>query len=297
MRLLRGTALFLTGVALGAGGIALATSGVLGKTIHLTSKSKGTPVFGIYPTGVGLPLVGAPPPTTVGAGDYAGVLKSYHESGNYSRDVNAIDRRAATRLTSSLSALRTRQLRCPGEKGQRKQACLAKKQARQAICQAQQAAHYAGIDCPKKPAMVLDIDDTSLSNYNFIAPFNFQDAPTHLFDAVLAAQSPVLKPTLKLFDEAKSHGVAVFFLSGRPQTYAAQTTANLTAAGYRGWKGLILKTPGSTQNVIPYKSAARASIEKKGYEILVNVGDQESDLAGGHADAAYKIPNPFYFIP
>ena len=30
--------------------------------------------------------------------------------------------------------------------------------------------------------------------------------------------------------------------------------------------------------------------------ILVNIGDQQSDLAGGHARRAFKLPSPFYFI-
>jgi hypothetical protein len=29
---------------------------------------------------------------------------------------------------------------------------------------------------------------------------------------------------------------------------------------------------------------------------VVNMGDQESDLDGGHADRAFKLPNPFYFV-
>ena len=46
-----------------------------------------------------------------------------------------------------------------------------------------------------------------------------------------------------------------------------------------------------------YKSAARAKIEQQGYRIILNVGDQESDLAGGHATRAFKLPNPFYYSP
>jgi hypothetical protein len=39
-------------------------------------------------------------------------------------------------------------------------------------------------------------------------------------------------------------------------------------------------------------------IEKKfNVTIIANVGDQESDLAGGHAERMFKIPNPFDFIP
>jgi len=34
-----------------------------------------------------------------------------------------------------------------------------------------------------------------------------------------------------------------------------------------------------------------------GVTIIVNVGDQESDLAGSHAERTFKVPNPFYFVP
>ena len=40
-----------------------------------------------------------------------------------------------------------------------------------------------------------------------------------------------------------------------------------------------------------------ATIEQVlGYLIILNVGDQESDLTGGFADRTFKLPNPFYFI-
>ena len=40
----------------------------------------------------------------------------------------------------------------------------------------------------------------------------------------------------------------------------------------------------------------RAKIEADGYTIIANVGDQWSDLNGGHAEQNYKVPNPYYFI-
>jgi len=30
---------------------------------------------------------------------------------------------------------------------------------------------------------------------------------------------------------------------------------------------------------------------------ILNMGDQESDPAGGYADVTFKLPNPFYYIP
>jgi UDPglucose 6-dehydrogenase len=33
------------------------------------------------------------------------------------------------------------------------------------------------------------------------------------------------------------------------------------------------------------------------YTVIVNMGDQMSDLEGGFAERTYKLPNPFYFVP
>jgi len=41
----------------------------------------------------------------------------------------------------------------------------------------------------------------------------------------------------------------------------------------------------------------RGKIAAQGYTIIVNVGDQQSDLDGGYAERAYKLPNPFYYLP
>ena len=38
----------------------------------------------------------------------------------------------------------------------------------------------------------------------------------------------------------------------------------------------------------------RRRIAEQGYTILLSMGDQESDLAGGYAERTFKLPNPFY---
>ena len=40
----------------------------------------------------------------------------------------------------------------------------------------------------------------------------------------------------------------------------------------------------------------RQKIEADGYAIIANLGDQPSDLAGGHAEP-FLLPNPYYRIP
>jgi HAD superfamily, subfamily IIIB (Acid phosphatase) len=51
------------------------------------------------------------------------------------------------------------------------------------------------------------------------------------------------------------------------------------------------------RSIVPFKSGERARIEANGYTIIANIGDQDSDLAGGHALHTCKLPNPAYYIP
>lgn len=74
------------------------------------------------------------------------------------------------------------------------------------------------------------------------------------------------------------------------------TTENLNSAGFKGFAHLYLRPMDSKGAVGDYKAATRAQIEKDGYRILVNVGDQASALIGGHAEQSFQMPNPFYFI-
>jgi len=45
-----------------------------------------------------------------------------------------------------------------------------------------------------------------------------------------------------------------------------------------------------------FKSKARAQIESNHFTIIANIGDQFSDLVGGHAERTFKVPDPLYFI-
>jgi hypothetical protein len=270
-RLLRYALVFAAGAALaGAATLAIAS----GRLWH-TSSSDGTPISSIRPTGVGLPLVGAH--GTVGAGDYASALKDYHDSGAYEKDLETVAGRAKVYLKKRIRIMRQRAARrC----GRAKQAA-----SRRAACRA------------RKPAVVLDIDETSLSNYKYISQTNFTQVLIGLATAVARADDPPIEPTLDLYRFARRKHVAVFFITGRPDDIPQvreQTEANLRSAGYTGWAGLSLN-PGDLDTV-PYKSGERKEIEDRGYRIVVNMGDQESDLQGGHADRAFKLPNPFYFI-
>ncbi len=149
----------------------------------------------------------------------------------------------------------------------------------------------------EKLAVVLDIDETSLSNYQEMLQQNYlYDAKA--FDAwVNTAQAPAIPGTLRIDKEAKQLGVEVFFITGRHENERSATEKNLRTVGYE-WKSLTMRAPSEAkQTAEVFKSAARARIESQGYTIVLNVGDQWSDLKGKpEAEFSVKYPNPYYFI-
>lgn len=145
---------------------------------------------------------------------------------------------------------------------------------------------------PAHPALVLDLDETALSNY--IDTWGDPDAG----DAGQAGpaafgQSTAMAPILDLYKKARQRGVAVFFITARPGIIEPATRDNLARVGYTAYEGLSFKNDLAAAKDA-YKSAERAAVEARGYRIVLNVGDQQTDLDGGHAERAFKLPNPFY---
>jgi acid phosphatase len=171
-----------------------------------------------------------------------------------------------------------------------------------------------------RAAVVFDIDETSLSNWEAMYHNQFAyvtSGPCDLSSTTpcgqreweLSARAVALEPTLALFrflrtlKDKNGDAVALFFVTGRGEdvTERIATAWNLRKEGYEGWERLYMRpkdNPGA--NVSAYKSGARRDIEKS-HVIIANLGDQHSDLigddAGDHAERCYKLPNPFYFIP
>ena len=166
-----------------------------------------------------------------------------------------------------------------------------------------------------KPAILFDIDDTTLNTYSYEIYSNFVYNPTtngYFVNAGSADVFPGVPGMADLENAAAAKGYTVFFLTGRPATQLTGTLANLHDAGYDfDDSNVILKDltapwlqPCQTDaNNLPcttteYKSLTRKHIEQDlGYDIVANFGDQFSDLNGGYADRTFKMPNPMYYLP
>jgi predicted secreted acid phosphatase len=163
-------------------------------------------------------------------------------------------------------------------------------------------------DSGEKKAIILDVDDTSLSTYNYELETTFVYNPASNAQYIATKTMPAVFGMNDLAAKATAEGYTVFYITGRPESQRPYTEANLGAVGFpaAGAQNLFMKNKdnppaylpcGSTCTTEQYKSGTRAHIESLGYRIVANFGDQESDLAGGHADKAFKVPNPMYFIP
>jgi acid phosphatase len=152
----------------------------------------------------------------------------------------------------------------------------------------------------EKLALVLDIDETSLSNWEAEKRDDFGYIAADWNQAVKQREATAIAGTLKLYQEAEREHVAVFFITGRPESQREDTAANLKSAGYLVWDGLALRAEDHPkgETTVEYKSGERKKIVAAGYRIVLNVGDQWSDLKGDpQAEHSVKLPNPFYYIP
>jgi predicted secreted acid phosphatase len=181
-------------------------------------------------------------------------LTAYYDSGQWAADVATVVKRAKANLKKDLAAR----------------------------------------NAPDSPALVLDVDETSLFNAPCLEPVDWD--LSGLATCAVNGQG-VATPVLSLYRYARKQGVKVAMITGRPTALAGETTATLKNDGYTSGFQLVTRPPNDTRDsVVPYKSGARAKLERRGYTILANVGDQLSDLAGGHAKRRYKLPNPAYLI-
>lgn len=149
-----------------------------------------------------------------------------------------------------------------------------------------------------KIAVVFDIDETALSNWPYLLDKGF-DVRWDTFEAwSQSADALPLVPVRELYRDAVAAGLSVFFVTGRHESLRTATERELRKAGYAKWDGLYLLPPSyDDRSVIPFKSGVRQALEAQGYRVVLNIGDQWSDLEGGHAEKAFKLPNPYYFIP
>ncbi len=142
-------------------------------------------------------------------------------------------------------------------------------------------------------AVVSDVDETLFDNRQFDAE-NQKFSRDKWDEWVAQERAPVIQQTADFLAWARQHGFAVFLVTTRREDQRLHTIANLVRDGI-AYDGLYMRPTGDLSSHQTLKTSFRKDIQEMGFKIIVNVGDQFSDLAGGYAEDCEKLPNQMYF--
>jgi acid phosphatase len=146
-------------------------------------------------------------------------------------------------------------------------------------------------------AVVFDVDETSLSNYESLKKIYFGYDPIKWDNWINEAKAPAIPEVKQFYDFLIMKKVKVIFLSSRKGSQYDVTYRNLKQAGYLEFDTLILKSNSdSNPTSLAFKSRQRELLTQKGYEIIADIGDQKSDLEGNDHGIQIKLPNYLYII-
>ncbi len=141
--------------------------------------------------------------------------------------------------------------------------------------------------------IIIDIDETALSNYDYFKLMGFTKGTEVAFRYWKSlGHCNVIKPTLSFYKKLIKKGFKVVFISCRGIEIYEQTATNLKKTGYHTFERIALRTQEDTK--VPfytYKKQKRYDLVNEGYEIIACIGDQWSDLEGEHTGIKIKLPN------
>ncbi|MCF8259872.1 MAG: hypothetical protein K9J12_03805 [Melioribacteraceae bacterium] len=152
-------------------------------------------------------------------------------------------------------------------------------------------------DYPNNAAVIFDIDETVLSNYDYIKKIDF-GYEYKLWDAYMQKASAEAIPEVKnLYTFFLQEHYHIIFLTARKQSVYDATIINLMKEGFTVFDTVICKSEdyGGVSSA-DFKAAERKRLTEAGYEIIATIGDQNSDLVGEFTGKKLKLPNYLYRV-
>lgn len=153
------------------------------------------------------------------------------------------------------------------------------------------------LSLPQNAAVVFDVDETVLSNYNNTKSISFGYVQDIWHNDILHADEPTIPQTKIFYNWLISKNIKIIFLTGRYQEIYEATKKNLITTGFSQYDTLIVRNADEIKMpAAKYKIQKRHELVKKGYNIIACVGDQWSDLEGDNTGIKIKLPNYLYLI-
>lgn len=157
-----------------------------------------------------------------------------------------------------------------------------------------------GVADVSRLVVVMDIDETTLSTYEYQKAANYAFNPDMWVSWKKSARSTAIPAAKDFYDWVLNRGLKVMFVSNmNPLAANANndpTIRNLSSQGFNRSR-IFLKPNDSRLSAAEFKAETRKRITEEGYTIIANIGDQQSDLDGGYAETGWKLPNPMYYTP
>lgn len=157
---------------------------------------------------------------------------------------------------------------------------------------------FSKIDIQDSSAVVFDVDETALSNYEEIKDVDFGYVPSLWDEYILQAKAPANEEVKSLYNWLLQKKVHIIFLTGRNPEHYEATYKNLVSAGYTKFDTLIVRSKNTLDTPAGvFKSIERIVLSQIGYKIVGSVGDQPSDFQGEFPGTVrVKLPNYMYMV-
>jgi predicted secreted acid phosphatase len=163
--------------------------------------------------------------------------------------------------------------------------------------QVKQAENYLSRHTPdSKRVIITDLDETLVDNRQYYSKHKVFHPETWEDWIDSTCDGPYYQNVLDLLKKAKQQGFSVMFVTGRP---ADQIESTLEQVDDVKWDGVFMRPKGASFTSTEYKTRVRQMLRELGFEIVLNIGDQESDfdLPVDPADGEFLLPNMMYSIP
>jgi len=156
---------------------------------------------------------------------------------------------------------------------------------------------FSNIEVHPNSAVVFDVDETVLDNYEAIKQIGFGYESKYWDEWIEKASAPANPQVKDLYDFLVKKGFKIIFITGKKDYQYNATFKNLNAAGYVDFDTLIVreKKDYKTKSAL-FKSLKRKEMTEKGYIVVGCVGDQFTDCQGKNCGIVIKLPNYLYLV-
>jgi len=156
---------------------------------------------------------------------------------------------------------------------------------------------FSKVELEPNSAVVFDIDETTLDNYEAIKQIGFGYEKKYWDEWIEKAKAPAIHKVKDLYDFLLGKGFKIIFITGKTDYQYDATLKNMKLAGYTKFDTIITRSKDEYKiKSAQFKSQKRKELVKKGYKIAGCVGDQFSDLEGENCGIKIKLPNYLYLV-